>query len=334
MDQTLRSEIVGTAGLTLAACAALLLAWLRTPRAGRVEERRRATLLFGVGISFQALHFAEEYSTGFYRLFPPLLGLAAWSPDFFLIFNLCWLGIWVCAAFGLRAGHRAAFFPAWFLSIASMINGVAHLLLAVRAGGYFPGLVTAPLVGIVGVWLYGRLMALTEPRSVTWRDAILFLETIVFSIVVPGAVTYWIPRDVLDLWGEMFPGRWSVWQFVALLLLTLGLAVYLRCLWEFAVRGRGIPAPIDHPKQLVVTGLYRYVRNPMYVGVLLFLLGESLFFESWPFLLYTIAWLAFVHLNVIVYEEPNLQRKFGRSYDRYRSVVRRWIPGKRYREAA
>jgi protein-S-isoprenylcysteine O-methyltransferase Ste14 len=79
--------------------------------------------------------------------------------------------------------------------------------------------------------------------------------------------------------------RWSVGQFVAVLLLTLGLAVYLRCLWEFAVRGRGIPAPIDHRKQLVVTGLYRYVRNPMYVGVLLFLLGESLFFGSWPVLL-------------------------------------------------
>jgi protein-S-isoprenylcysteine O-methyltransferase Ste14 len=109
--------------------------------------------------------------------------------------------------------------------------------------------------------------------------------------------------------------------------------VYLRCLWEFAARGRGIPAPIDHPKQLVVTGLYQYVRNPMYVGVLLFLLGEALFFGSSRFLLYAIAWLAFVHVNVLVYEEPNLRRKFGRSYERYTSAVRRWIPGKKYDSA-
>lgn len=79
-----------------------------------------------------------------------------------------------------------------------------------------------------------------------------------------------------------------------------------------------------------MTGLYRYVRNPMYVGVLLFLLGEALFFGSWAFLLYTLGWLAVVHVNVILYEEPSLRRKFGASYDHYRSAVRRWMPGKRY----
>jgi protein-S-isoprenylcysteine O-methyltransferase Ste14 len=110
----------------------------------------------------------------------------------------------------------------------------------------------------------------------------------------------------------------------------LGLAVYLRCLWEFAARGRGIPAPLDHPKKLVVTGLYRYVRNPMYLGVLLVLLGETLFLQSSGFLLYVIGWLIFVHLNVILYEEPNLTHKFGDSYKHYRSAVRRWLPGERY----
>jgi protein-S-isoprenylcysteine O-methyltransferase Ste14 len=104
----------------------------------------------------------------------------------------------------------------------------------------------------------------------------------------------------------------------------------LRCLWEFAARGRGIPAPIDHSKQLVVTGLYRYVRNPMYLGVLLFLLGESLFLEYRGFLFYALGWLLVVHLNVLIYEEPNLRRKFGSSYELYASAVRRWVPGRRY----
>ena len=88
------------------------------------------------------------------------------------------------------------------------------------------------------------------------------------------------------------------------------------------------------PKRLVVTGLYQYVRNPMYVGVMLFLLGEALFFGSLRFLLYAIAWLLFVHANVLLYEEPNLRRKFGNSYELYTSAVHRWIPGKKYRPAA
>ena len=168
-------------------------------------------------------------------------------------------------------------------------------------------------------------------KRVSWRNALLFLETIIFTVVVPGAVTFWIPRDLFGMWGETRPAPWSLRHVAALLPLTVGLAVYLRCLWEFAARGRGIPAPIDHPKQLVVSGLYQYVRNPMYVGVLLFLLGEALFFGSSRFLYYAIGWLVFIHFIVVLYEEPNLRRKFGRSYDHYTSAVGRWTPGKRYR---
>ena len=158
----------------------------------------------------------------------------------------------------------------------------------------------------------------------------LVLETILFTIVVPGAVALWIPRLILDDTRLKLPASWSVPQYLAVIPLGLGTAIYLWCLWEFATRGRGIPAPIDHPKQLVVTGLYRYVRNPMYVGVLLFLLGEALFLEYVSFLLYAIGWLIFVHFNVLFYEEPNLRRKFGDSYDKYKRAVGRWIPGRRY----
>jgi protein-S-isoprenylcysteine O-methyltransferase Ste14 len=158
----------------------------------------------------------------------------------------------------------------------------------------------------------------------------LFLETIIFTVLVPGTVAFWLPDAILDSRKLELPASWSVPQFVALLPLGLGTAIYLRCLWEFATRGRGIPAPIDHPKQLVVTGLYRYVRNPMYLGVLLFLFGESLFLQYRTFFLYAIAWLLFVHLNVLLYEEPNLRRKFGNSYEQYTAAVRRWVPGRKY----
>jgi protein-S-isoprenylcysteine O-methyltransferase Ste14 len=165
-----------------------------------------------------------------------------------------------------------------------------------------------------------------------WRRVGLFLEAVLFTIVVPGTVAFWLPDAILDSTKMVFPTSWSIAQFAALVPLAVGTAIYLWCVWEFVTRGRGIPAPIDHPKQLVVTGLYRYVRNPMYLGVLVFLLGEALFLQYWGFVFYTFAWLAVVHFFVLVYEEPNLRRKFGSSYVRYTAAVRRWIPGRRYRQ--
>jgi protein-S-isoprenylcysteine O-methyltransferase Ste14 len=162
------------------------------------------------------------------------------------------------------------------------------------------------------------------------RQIALLAETIVFTLVVPGTVTYWLPR-ALDLWGSAPSRPWPISAWLSIVLLTIGLAIYGKCTWEFATRGRGIPAPLDHPKQLVVSGLYRYVRNPMYLGVLLVLIGESLLFQSSSFLIYTLIWLALVHLNVLVYEEPNLHQKFDGSYDAYRAHVPRWIPGRAYR---
>jgi protein-S-isoprenylcysteine O-methyltransferase Ste14 len=92
------------------------------------------------------------------------------------------------------------------------------------------------------------------------------------------------------------------------------------------VRGLGTPAPIAPTKFLVVSGLHRYVRNPMYIGVWLVILGEATLFHS----LVLVAWAAFfcvpVHAFVIFYEEPTLRRQFGESYEEYRRSVPRWIP--------
>lgn len=164
MNQSVQSELVGTAGLTVAAIAAALLTVLRVGIPERADERRRTTTLFVVGVLFQALHFAEEYSTHFIDRFPPVLGLSPWSPSFFVILNVGWIGIWICATFGLQAGHRWAFFPVWFFTIAAIANGIAHPLLSLRVGGYFPGLVTSPILGVIGVLLWLRLIATTKSR--------------------------------------------------------------------------------------------------------------------------------------------------------------------------
>jgi len=164
----------------------------------------------------------------------------------------------------------------------------------------------------------------------SWRRIGLFLEVIAFTLLVPGTVAFWLPLALLDSTKVVFPARWSLIHFLALGPLAVGTVIYARCVWDFATRGRGIPAPIDHPKQLVVSGLYRYVRNPMYLGVLVFLLGEALFLRYPGFVLYTAVWFLIVNVFVLLYEEPNLRRKFGTSYERYTAAVGRWMPGRPY----
>jgi len=107
---------------------------------------------------------------------------------------------------------------------------------------------------------------------------------------------------------------------------VIGAAVYFRCAWEFAARGLGTPAPIAPTKFLVTTALHRYVRNPMYLGVALAILGEAALFRSIHVAEYAGIMLLIAHTFVVLYEEPTLQRQFGESYEEYRRNVPRWIP--------
>jgi protein-S-isoprenylcysteine O-methyltransferase Ste14 len=150
----------------------------------------------------------------------------------------------------------------------------------------------------------------------------LFVKNAVFTVFVPGTVTAWLPY--LWFWRREPHSGPLLWLGVPLI--VSGAAIYLRCVWDFAAAGRGTPAPIDPPRTLVVRGLYRYVRNPMYVGVLLVLAGEALIFPSRGFLIYILVFFAIVNLFILLYEEPALGRKFGESYMQYCRRVSRWIP--------
>lgn len=163
-------------------------------------------------------------------------------------------------------------------------------------------------------------------RVLPVRNVLLFCEAILFTVVVPGTVVVWIPRWILGPTDIPQPGAWTGLQWAALVPLAVGGVVYLWCLYDFVARGRGIPAPIDHPRQLVVSGLYRWVRNPMYLGILFILLGEVAFFGSGLLLLYASIWFLVVSLVVLLYEEPSLRRRFGTPYERYSAEVNRWIP--------
>lgn len=149
------------------------------------------------------------------------------------------------------------------------------------------------------------------------------VKTLLFTLLVPTAVTIGIPYLLRSPRADFQLGPL---RHVGILLIALGAGCYLRCAWDFAWVGQGTPAPIDPPRLLVSRGLYRAVRNPMYVGVALVLLGEAVFFQSLRLLAYALlAWLL-CHLFVVFYEEPTLRKKFGAAYEAYCQTVPRWIP--------
>jgi len=147
--------------LGLVAVAAACLAQNRSSPVEAVTERMAASTFVGVATAIQGTHFAEEWATGFHVQFPALIGLDPMPLSFFVTFNLVWLAIWIVSIPFLRVGRKAAFFAAWFLAIAGMLNGIAHPMMAISSGGYFPGLITSPIIGIAGVLLWQRLQTAT-----------------------------------------------------------------------------------------------------------------------------------------------------------------------------
>lgn len=145
---------------------------------------------------------------------------------------------------------------------------------------------------------------------------------------MPGTFAVYLPCFILARSGSVFPHEWGFLQYLSLPPILAGAAIILRCVRDFWLIGRGTLAYFDPPKKLVVAGLYRYVRNPMYVGVFLMLAGETLHFKSVALLEYTAVWFVLIHLVVRFYEEPRLRRRFGESYDSYCRLVHRWLPGK------
>ena len=150
----------------------------------------------------------------------------------------------------------------------------------------------------------------------------LFLKNLLFTLLVPGTVAVYVPRLLV---GDAPPGSVG-WRLAAMIFFLVGGSIYAWCIWDFATHGRGTPAPIDAPKTLVVCGLYRHTRNPMYVGVLTTILGWGLLYRSPGLILYALGVGLCFQCFIVFYEEPHLQRVFGSAYETYRAHVERWLP--------
>jgi len=154
----------------------------------------------------------------------------------------------------------------------------------------------------------------------------LLLRSIFFTFILPGTVTVLIPYWLISSREGGFLSSHQLIRYLGLPLIVIGAAGLLSCIWDFFSAGKGTLAPVDPPKHLVVRGLYRYVRNPMYVSVLTILLGEAIFFNSLWVAVEAAIFFVLVNLFVAYYEEPYLDRRFGDTYKAYRRKVRRWIP--------
>jgi len=149
------------------------------------------------------------------------------------------------------------------------------------------------------------------------------VKSIIFLILVSGFASIYAPIFLLTEGERILPG-WLPYSAIPFWL--VGASIILWCFWTFTFYGQGTPAPIDPPKKLVAIGLYRYVRNPIYIGVLLILIGHVAWFGRINLVIYLLtAFLAF-HLFVLLYEEPTLKKKFGKQYEAYFKKVPRWLP--------
>ena len=153
------------------------------------------------------------------------------------------------------------------------------------------------------------------------------VKTIAFMGLMHGVLTAYLPLLV----GSTDPARVDPGyaRYPAPLLWFVGAAVIVWCSAELVRRGNGTPVHFDPPKVMVVTGLYRYVRNPIYVGALCVILGSALWFGSPLLIVYVLfAWLVF-HALIVLVEEPILRSTFGAAFEDYRRRVPRWIPNRR-----
>ena len=167
------------------------------------------------------------------------------------------------------------------------------------------------------------------------RKARSIFGTILFFFVAPAVVAGWVPYRITG-WrpGPPLLGLVALrWLGAALTL--LGAAGLLDSFARFALQGLGTPAPVAPTQYLVSSGLYRHVRNPIYVALMSAILGQALLFGSVRLFGYAAIVFLLVHLFVLAYEEPTLRRQFGESYERYRANVPRWWPRLRpWRDAA
>jgi protein-S-isoprenylcysteine O-methyltransferase Ste14 len=149
-------------------------------------------------------------------------------------------------------------------------------------------------------------------------------RAVVYATVFVGLLLVFVPAQLLSWAGISRPAAIGAPQIAALIIGGLGALLTAWCIATFAFIGKGTPAVFDPPRRLVVSGPYRYMRNPMYFGAALAIAGAALYYQSITLLAYASVFLLFFHFFVVLFEEPALRRAFGDEYETYSGQVNRW----------
>lgn len=154
----------------------------------------------------------------------------------------------------------------------------------------------------------------------------VLVRAITYATLFAGLLLVFVPARILVSAGITRPVTAGPVAILGFALASAGALLALWCVLTLALVGTGTPAPFDPPRRLVVSGPYRLLRNPMYLGASLALTGASVLYQSVSLLAYAVLFFTASHLLVLGYEEPTLSRVFGADYHEYRARVRRWLP--------
>jgi protein-S-isoprenylcysteine O-methyltransferase Ste14 len=159
----------------------------------------------------------------------------------------------------------------------------------------------------------------------------VLVRAITYATLFIGFLFVYVPGLLLGS-ANARPAIIGVPQVIGMIITSVGTAIAFWCIFTFAFVGRGTPAPFDPPRRLVIRGPYRFVRNPMYIGAILTLLGVALFYGSLSILIYACVFFLATHLFVVLYEEPTLRQTFRSDYEAYCRRVSRWWPSIRMKD--
>jgi len=154
----------------------------------------------------------------------------------------------------------------------------------------------------------------------------VLVRAVIYAALFIGSVLVYLPSRFLSWSGIVAPATTGAPHVTGMIMVAIGTAIALWCVFTFVFIGKGTPAPFDPPRKLVIRGPYRFVRNPMYIGAGMTLAGAAFYYESLSILIYSCLFFLITHLFVVLYEEPTLRRTFGDEYEAYFRRVRRWLP--------
>jgi protein-S-isoprenylcysteine O-methyltransferase Ste14 len=157
------------------------------------------------------------------------------------------------------------------------------------------------------------------------KSFLAFVGTLVYLFLLVPIFVIWIPYEILSASGNDIALSNGVFQYVGFVFIALGGVAYIWCSGSFLFYAVGSPIPFAPTKELVVTGLYKFVRNPLYIAGTLVLAGETLLFQSIGIFIYTLIMFGVFNIHVLI-EETHLENTFGKKYEQYRRSVPRWIP--------